>query len=158
MNPQNQILEFAFQNTIPEFRERFSQNPNFVLTNIYDENHDCHIYLMKNNYRGRIAEYDFRIIQIVNNPEDPYVKEIQFYHNHNHNGIIVPQCSHSHKYRSETDVRKWTEVLNTYLRHNQQVQPQIDNEIEAQALEDFNEFINFEPMDELEEIGFISGS
>lgn len=128
MNPQNQILEFAFQNTIPEFRERFSQDPRFVLTNIYDENHDCHIYLPKNQYRGRIAEYDFRIIQIVNNPSDPHINEIQHYHNHNHNGRIVPECIHSHKHRSETDIRKWTQVLNTYLRFNQQNQPIIAEE------------------------------
>ena len=153
MNPQNQILEFAFQNTIPEFRERFSQNPNFVLTNIYDENHDCHIYLMKNRYRGQIAEYNFRIIRIVNDPFNPYVEEIQYYHNHNHNGRIVPNCPHRHKYRSEADVRKWTEVLNTYLRHNQQnqlqVQPQIEEDFEEAFEPDFEDEFDEEEIQDL---------
>ena len=136
MNSQNRNLEFAFQNTIPEFREQFSQNPNFVLTNIYDENHDCHIYLPKNKYRGEIARYDFRIIQIINDPENLHIKEIQFYHNHNHNGRIVPECSHSKKYSSESDVQNWTQVLNTYLRYNQQHQPMNEPDLEENFEDD----------------------
>ena len=102
---------------------------------------------MKNRYRGQIAEYNFRIIRIVNDPFNPYVEEIQYYHNHNHNGRIIPNCPHRHKYRSEADVRKWTEVLNTYLRHNQQNQPQVQPQIE----EDFEEAFEPDFEDEFDE-------
>ena len=148
MAAQTEFSNFAFKNAIPEFREQYSQNPNFVLTRIVYGLQECEIYLPRN----RNSEYYFRIMYIIEEP-NPLVREVQFYNEHLFRGRIIPAHKSSHRYPSQADVNTWIEIMNSYLyhrqmRHNDEID--IINIIEIEAPDfDFDDDYDVDVMQDL---------
>ena len=132
MQTENQIYQIAINNANSEFYAQYATNPNFVATCIIMGNQECEIYLPKNKYRGQIARYTYRTMQIIDNPE-PMVIETQHYPDR----IEKPTSSHQH--RSLNDVYKWTTILHLYLNHR---------ELAIQAVQTIPEPLEPDHMDE----------